>query len=139
MATPATVMSNGRVDDNNPELKYLIVTKAVVSDPTDAANWSSKKLVWIPHETLGFVSASVKAERGDEYEVEIVETSKLLLVNKDDVQKMNPPRFNKVEDMAELTCLNEASVLHNLKDRYFSSLIYVSCVTLLVCRVLYCG
>jgi myosin heavy subunit len=25
-----------------------------------------------------------------------------------------------------LTCLNEASVLHNLKDRYYSELIYVS-------------
>ena len=44
-----------------------------------------------------------------------------------DAQKMNLSRFNKVEDMAELTCLNEASVLHNLKDRYYSSLIYVSC------------
>ncbi|XP_048476248.1 myosin-10-like [Rhincodon typus] len=37
---------------------------------------------------------------------------------------MNPPKFAKVEDMAELTCLNEASVLHNLKDRYYSGLIY---------------
>ncbi|KZC11647.1 Myosin heavy chain, non-muscle [Dufourea novaeangliae] len=37
---------------------------------------------------------------------------------------MNPPKFDKVEDMAELTCLNEASVLHNLKDRYYSGLIY---------------
>src|SRR5699024_2895588 len=80
-----------------------------------------------PHETLGFVAASIKVERADEYEVEIVETNKKCVVIKDDVQKMNPPRFNKVEDMAELTCLNEASVLHNLKDRYYSSLIYVSC------------
>lgn len=39
---------------------------------------------------------------------------------------MNPPKFDKVEDMAELTCLNEASVLHNIKDRYYSGLIYVS-------------
>ena len=38
---------------------------------------------------------------------------------------MNPPKFSKVEDMAELTCLNEASVLHNLKERYYSDLIYV--------------
>ena len=30
------------------------------------------------------------------------------------------------EDMADLTCLNEASVLHNVKERYFSGLIYVS-------------
>ena len=37
---------------------------------------------------------------------------------------MNPPKFDKVEDMAELTWLNEASVLHNVRDRYFSNLIY---------------
>ena len=28
--------------------------------------------------------------------------------------------------MADLTCLNEASVLHNIKERYYSGLIYVS-------------
>lgn len=49
-----------------------------------------------------------------------------MTLSKDDLQKMNPPKFDKVEDMAELTCLNEASVLHNLRERYFSSLIYVS-------------
>jgi len=54
------------------------------------------------------------------------DTGKLLAFNKDDVQKMNPSKFNKVEDMAELTCLNEASVLFNMKERYYSGLIYVS-------------
>lgn len=117
-------LSNGRLEDNNPELKYLVVDKTLVSDPTDSQQWATKKLVWVPHETNGFVAASVKGEKGDEFEVEICETSRRCLINKDDVQKMNPPRFNKVEDMAELTCLNEASVLHNLKDRYYSSLIY---------------
>lgn len=33
---------------------------------------------------------------------------------------MNPPKFTKTEDMANLTFLNEASVLNNLKERYFS-------------------
>ena len=128
MANVVVDMSNGRVDvATNPELKYLVVDKTLVTDPTEAAQWTAKKLVWIPHESNGFVAASVKKEHGaDELEVEIVESGKHVLINKDDVQKMNPPRFNKVEDMAELTCLNEASVLHNLKDRYYSSLIYVS-------------
>jgi len=38
---------------------------------------------------------------------------------------MNPPKFDKVEDMADLTHLNEASVIHNLRLRYHSNLIYV--------------
>merc|ERR1719211_509517 len=65
-----------------------------------------------------------KKARGEEVEVEIVETGKRELVSKDDIQKMNPPKYDKEEDMADLTCLNEASVLHNVKERYFSGLIY---------------
>ena len=49
-----------------------------------------------------------------------------LLGRQDDMQKMNPPKYDKQEDMANLTCLNEASVLHNIKERYYSGLIYVS-------------
>lgn len=74
----------------------------------------------------GFVAASIKKENGDEVEVELAETGKRVMIQRDDIQKMNPPKFDKVEDMAELTCLNEASVLHNIKDRYYSGLIYVS-------------
>merc|ERR1719264_897799 len=65
-----------------------------------------------------------KKARGEEVEVEIQETSKKMFVPRDDMQKMNPPKYDKQEDMADLTCLNEASVLHNIKERYFSSLIY---------------
>ena len=40
--------------------------------------------------------------------------------------QVNPPKFEKCEDMSNLTYLNEASVLHNLKARYQAKLIYVS-------------
>ncbi|XP_033630199.1 myosin-10-like isoform X2 [Asterias rubens] len=108
----------------DPELKYLIVDKNMVSDPASQAEWTAKRLVWVPDDVHGFVAASVKSEKGDNITVEIADNNKTRVVNKDDIQKMNPPKFNKVEDMAELTCLNEASVLYNLKDRYYSGLIY---------------
>ncbi|VDN52209.1 unnamed protein product [Dracunculus medinensis] len=116
-------------DSATPEISYLQISfvqvqKGIVADPALQAEWSKKRLVWVPHETEGFVAGSVKEDRGDDVVVEIVETGKRLTLSKDDVQKMNPPKFDKVEDMAELTCLNEASVLHNLRERYFSSLIY---------------
>lgn len=88
-----------------------------------------RSLLLINHFSLqGFVAASIKKETGDgdEVEVELAETGKRIKIFRDDIQKMNPPKFDKVEDMAELTCLNEASVLHNIKDRYYSGLIYVS-------------
>ncbi|XP_040927030.1 myosin-9-like isoform X2 [Betta splendens] len=104
--------------------KFLYGDRGGVSDPLAQADWASKKLVWVPSEKAGFEAGSVKEERGDECVVELTDSGKKVKVNKDDIQKMNPPKFNKVEDMAELTCLNEASVLHNLKERYYSGLIY---------------
>lgn len=121
-----------RADYNDPDLKLLSVDRNTFNDPATQAEWTQKRLVWVPHDTQGFVSASIKGEKGDEVEVEIIETGKRHNVAKDDIQKMNPPKFDKVEDMAELTCLNEASVLHNLKDRYYSGLIYVSIKFLLI-------
>ncbi len=41
------------------------------------------------------------------------------------IAQVNPPKFEKCEDMANLTYLNEASVLWNLKARYTNKLIYV--------------
>ncbi|KAM6146122.1 myosin-9 [Phoenicopterus ruber ruber] len=104
--------------------KYLYVDKNIINNPLTQADWAAKKLVWVPSEKNGFEAASLKEEVGDEAIVELAENGKKMKVNKDDIQKMNPPKFSKVEDMAELTCLNEASVLHNLKERYYSGLIY---------------
>ncbi|XP_030262964.1 myosin-10-like isoform X1 [Sparus aurata] len=112
-----------RSGQEDPE-RYLFVDRAVVYNPATQADWTAKKLVWVPSERHGFEAASIREERGEEVQVELAENGKKVVINKDDIQKMNPPKFSKVEDMAELTCLNEASVLHNLKDRYYSGLIY---------------
>ncbi|XP_047220400.1 myosin-9-like isoform X2 [Girardinichthys multiradiatus] len=104
--------------------KFLYGDRSGINDPLAQADWASKKLVWVPSEKQGFEAGSLKEEKGDECVVELADSGKKVKVNKDDIQKMNPPKFSKVEDMAELTCLNEASVLHNLKERYYSGLIY---------------
>ncbi|XP_015236696.1 PREDICTED: myosin-10-like isoform X5 [Cyprinodon variegatus] len=88
------------------------------------ADWAAKRLVWVPSEKHGFESASIREERGDEVEVELTDSQRKLTLSREEVQRMNPPRFSKVEDMADLTCLNEASVLHNIRERYYSGLIY---------------
>lgn len=40
--------------------------------------------------------------------------------------QQNPPKFDKIEDMAMLTFLHEPAVLFNLKERYAAWMIYVS-------------
>ena len=42
----------------------------------------------------------------------------------DQVGQVNPPKFEKCEDMANLTYLNDASVFHNLEVRFKARLIY---------------
>ncbi|CAJ1075590.1 myosin-11-like [Xyrichtys novacula] len=115
--------ADGDTSNMAEEDKYLFLENDFRNSGVAQADWSAKKMVWIPSEREGFEAASVKEEKGDEVLVELSNGQKVT-VNKDDIQKMNPPKFSKVEDMAALTFLNEASVLHNLKDRYFSSLIY---------------
>lgn len=111
--------------DSADSMKYLAVDKAAYTDALAQAEWATKKLVWVPDKEHGFVQGQIKKEKGDELEVELEGGGKKVF-SRDDVQKMNPPKFEKVEDMAELACLNEASVLHNLRTRYYSGLIYVS-------------
>ena len=41
-----------------------------------------------------------------------------------DVGKVNPPKFEKCEDMVNLTFLNDASVFWNLKTRYQAKMIH---------------
>ncbi|XP_044844654.1 myosin-10-like isoform X3 [Mauremys mutica] len=113
-----------RVAQRDAAERYLFVDRDSVGNPATQADWTAKRLVWVPSERHGFEAAGVREERGDEVLVELAENGRQVLVPKHEVQKMNPPKFSKVEDMAELTCLNEASVLHNLKDRYYSGLIY---------------
>uniref|UniRef100_H2YH64 Myosin motor domain-containing protein n=1 Tax=Ciona savignyi TaxID=51511 RepID=H2YH64_CIOSA len=55
-------------------------------------------------------------------------------VKEDNIDEQNPPKFSMIEDMANMTYLNEASVLNNLKLRYEKFLIYtysgLFCVTI---------
>ena len=39
--------------------------------------------------------------------------------------QVNPPKMEKFDDVSNMTYLNEASVLWNLKSRYVAKLIYV--------------
>uniref|UniRef100_A0A674DR81 Myosin-7 n=1 Tax=Salmo trutta TaxID=8032 RepID=A0A674DR81_SALTR len=49
------------------------------------------------------------------------------------IMQQNPPKFDKIEDMAMLTFLHEPAVLYNLKERYAAWMIYtysgLFCVT----------
>lgn len=58
----------------------------------------------------------------------------ILTVDEDDIEKANPPQFDRAEDLANLRHLNESSILHTLRQRYATNLIhtYAGSGTLLV-------
>ncbi|XP_077850248.1 myosin-15 [Macaca mulatta] len=93
-----------------------------------------KKKCWIPDGENAYIEAEVKGSEDDG--TVIVETTdgKSLSIKEDKIQQMNPPEFEMIEDMAMLTHLNEASVLHALKRRYGQWMIYtysgLFCVTI---------
>ncbi|XP_004684642.1 PREDICTED: myosin-3 [Condylura cristata] len=79
-----------------------------------------------------YVKGKIKSSQDGKVAVE-TEDNRTLMVKPEDVYAMNPPKFDRIEDMAMLTHLNEPAVLYNLKDRYTSWMIYtysgLFCVT----------
>lgn len=106
---------------NDPDFQYLAIDKLKLL--AEAPPYDAKTSCWVPDHKLGFVRATITATKGDDVEVQI-EGGETKTVKKDAVQQMNPPKFEKMEDMANMTYLNEASVLGNLRSRYCSGYIY---------------
>uniref|UniRef100_A0A3P9BTV3 Myosin, heavy chain 7B, cardiac muscle, beta a n=1 Tax=Maylandia zebra TaxID=106582 RepID=A0A3P9BTV3_9CICH len=94
--------------------------------------FDGKKRAWIPDEKEAYIEIEIKEVSGDKVIVE-TKDGRTLTVKDCDIQQMNPPKYDMIEDMAMLTHLNEASVLHNLRRRYSAWMIYtysgLFCVT----------
>lgn len=113
-----------------------------------------KKRAWIPDDKEAYIEIEIKELKGDKVIVETkdgkvtswstcsktrcvcgslspssclpLSAKQTLTVKEGDIQQMNPPKYDMIEDMAMLTHLNEASVLYNLRRRYSAWMIYVS-------------
>ncbi|KAF7288155.1 Myosin II heavy chain [Mycena chlorophos] len=75
------------------------------------AEFNEKKWVWVPDEKEGYLSGWVNTEEGDYAQVVMAGGGEFRT-------------FDRVEDIADLTFLNEASVVHNLRLRFGSGAIY---------------
>ncbi|XP_060990295.1 myosin-15 [Dama dama] len=99
-----------------------------------AVAFDGKKKCWIHDAKNAYVEAEIKGSGGDGRLLVETTDGKHLSVKEDEIQQMNPPEFEMMEDMATLTHLNEASVLHALRRRYDHWMIYtysgLSCVSI---------
>ncbi|CAB1438062.1 unnamed protein product [Pleuronectes platessa] len=91
-----------------------------------------KKECFVPDAEVEYVKASVTSREGDKVTAQ-TEFGKTVTVKECDVNPQNPPKFDKIEDMAMFTFLHEPAVLFNLKERYAAWMIYtysgLFCVT----------
>ncbi|CAH0715839.1 unnamed protein product, partial [Brenthis ino] len=116
---PKPIVQEGEDPDPTPYLFVSLEQKRIdQSKPYDG-----KKACWVPDEKEGFVQGEIKATKGELVTVNLPggETKDF---KKDLVAQVNPPKYEKCEDMSNLTYLNDASVLYNLKQRYYHKLIY---------------
>ncbi|XP_076254274.1 myosin heavy chain-like isoform X2 [Rhynchophorus ferrugineus] len=98
--------------------------------------WLDAERVWLVHR--GGFAAARKEKYSDgepgKVKIKLEHNGDVLVVDEDDIEKANPPQFDRAEDLAALRHLNESSVLHTLRQRYATNLIhtYAGCSTLLV-------
>ncbi|XP_063071713.1 myosin heavy chain, fast skeletal muscle-like [Engraulis encrasicolus] len=82
-----------------------------------------------------YVKAVLQKRDGGKVTLKTLEDdkSKEVTVKEDEIFPMNPPKYDKIEDMAMMTHLHEPSVLYNLKERFAAWMIYtysgLFCVT----------
>ncbi|XP_078338724.1 unconventional myosin-XVIIIa-like isoform X8 [Crassostrea virginica] len=91
--------------------------------------WLEAEKVWLVHKG-GFASASIVKGNGmaplpeGRVRIKLDHGGDVLEVDEDDVEKANPPQFDRTEDLASLRFLNESSALHSLRQRYGANLIH---------------
>uniref|UniRef100_A0A8C2UEL8 Myosin heavy chain, skeletal muscle, adult-like n=1 Tax=Coturnix japonica TaxID=93934 RepID=A0A8C2UEL8_COTJA len=94
--------------------------------------FDAKSSVFVAHPKESFVKGTIQSRETGKVTVK-TEGGETLTVKDDQVYSMNPPKYDKIEDMAMMTHLHEPAVLYNLKERYAAWMIYtysgLFCVT----------
>ncbi|CAL4070934.1 unnamed protein product [Meganyctiphanes norvegica] len=116
---PGHIVKSTGPDPDPTEFLYVSLEQKRI-DQTKA--YDAKKTCWVPSEKEGFILGEIQGTKGDL--VSVAAGGETKNYKKELVQQVNPPKFEKCEDMSNLTYLNEASVLYNLKARYVHKLIY---------------
>merc|ERR1712168_1335910 len=111
----------------DPDPTEFLVPSLEMKRADQSKPYDTKKSVWIPDPKDGGYREGL-LESGD---LEDPASKCLVVVGHEkfthkspEVGKVNPPKFEKCEDMVNLTFLNDASVFWNLKTRYQAKLIH---------------
>lgn len=82
----------------------------------------------------GGFAAAIKLPQniGDKFNVTLKHSGDIITVDEDDLEKANPAEQDLVEDLCSLKHLNEASVLHCIRQRFGNNLIHTKAGNILI-------
>ncbi|XP_032065112.1 myosin-1B-like isoform X3 [Thamnophis elegans] len=94
--------------------------------------FDAKNSVFVVDPKIAYIKGSIQSREAGKVTVK-TEEGETVTVKDDQVFSRNPPKYDKIEDMAMMTHLHEPAVLYNLKERYAAWMIYtysgLFCVT----------
>ncbi|XP_041851008.1 unconventional myosin-XVIIIa-like isoform X1 [Melanotaenia boesemani] len=95
---------------------------------TEEQAWYGSEKVWLVHKDGFSLATVVKTDFASlpegKVKIKLEHDGTILDVDEDDIEKANPPSFDRSEDLASLPYLNESSVMNSLRQRYGSNLIH---------------
>merc|ERR1712038_652151 len=113
--------SEGADPDPDP---WLVVSEEL-RKKLNTKPYDPKKSCWVPDKaTGGYFEGLIQSTEGQKVTVQLLESKDSKVFAKDQVQQVNPPKFDCSDDMSSLTYLNDACVLWNSVVRYKNELIY---------------
>uniref|UniRef100_A0A8C6U8Q3 Myosin XVIIIAb n=1 Tax=Neogobius melanostomus TaxID=47308 RepID=A0A8C6U8Q3_9GOBI len=90
--------------------------------------WYGSEKVWLVHKEGFSLATIVKTDPGTlpegKVKIQLEHDGTVLDVDEDDIEKANPPPYDRSEDLASLLYLNESSVMNCLRQRYGGNLIH---------------
>uniref|UniRef100_A0A665XCS6 Myosin heavy chain, fast skeletal muscle n=1 Tax=Echeneis naucrates TaxID=173247 RepID=A0A665XCS6_ECHNA len=118
----ATMSTDAEMEQYGPAAIYL---RKPERERIEAQNtpFDAKTAYFVADVEEMYLKGKLVKKEGGKATVEC-DGGKTLTVKEDDIHPRNPPKFDKIEDMAMMTHLNEPCVLYNLKERYASWMIY---------------
>jgi len=118
---PGHVKKGGKQEQDPDPSPWLVVTFEMKKEDS-LKPYDAKKSVWVPDGEGGFDEALIESVDGDKVNVKVGWEPKTF--KSAQVMQVNPPKMEKFDDVSNMTYLNEAAVLWNLKARYVAKLIY---------------
>ena len=108
------------------------------SNSNNASSSSNDDCVWLVH-TNGYSSAKIISKINDtmngtnelKYKIKL-DNGHIIEVLEENIEKANPSKFDRIEDLSNLRFINETSIIHTIRQRYGTSLIHTYAGTNLI-------